>query len=167
MFLTVVENSHIAPHHYLEFPVLTKGWSPAEWSEMMSEELETSGPTIGPMMKTMSNMLMLGGGNIAGNQAVPQQEVWDMCAMKMSLKESLTWPPFQKGFSVVMWVCLTEGQSNRFCPNMPLYNLETGRFLLCLLVHCTCNFSGLCFLTFLLYQRTMCHKWFQINFLKC
>ena len=83
-------------------------------------------------MKTLTNMLMLGGGgNGGGNQTLPQpqQEVWDTCSLKMSLKESLTWPPFQKGFSLVMWVCLSEGQSNRFCPNMPLYNLETGRLL--------------------------------------
>ena len=63
----------------------------------------------------------------ASNQPINEQEVWETCAMKLSLKESLTWPPFQKGFSMALWVCLSEGQSNRFCPNMPLYNLETGK----------------------------------------
>ena len=85
---------------------------------------------IGPVMRTLSNMLMLGGGGNASEPQTlpqPQQEVWDTCALKMSLKESLTWPPFQKGFSLGMWVCLSEGQTNRFCLNMPLYNLETGR----------------------------------------
>ena len=39
------------------------GWAPAEWSEMISDELETSG-TIGPMMKTMSNIFMMGSPNV-------------------------------------------------------------------------------------------------------
>ena len=49
--------------------------------------------------------------------------------MKISLKESLTWPPFQKGFSMALWVRLSEGQSSRICPNLPRYNLETGKMI--------------------------------------
>ena len=63
MFLSIVENSQIAPQYFLEFPVRATGWAPAEWSEMISDELETSG-TIAPMMKTMSNIFMMGSPNV-------------------------------------------------------------------------------------------------------
>ena len=60
-----MENSHVAPHHYLEFPVGATGWAPVEWSEMMAEELESSANTIGPVMKNMSSIFMMGSPNVA------------------------------------------------------------------------------------------------------
>ena len=64
MFLNIVENSQVAPQYFLEFPVRSTGWAPAEWSEMMADELESSG-TIAPVMKTMSSIFMFGSPTMA------------------------------------------------------------------------------------------------------
>ena len=59
------------------------GWAPAEWSEMISDELETSG-TIAPMMKTMSSIFMMGSPNVTETSRL----TWPEFFYKLTYKPS-------------------------------------------------------------------------------
>ncbi|KAL3873258.1 hypothetical protein ACJMK2_036396, partial [Sinanodonta woodiana] len=118
VLLTIAENSPLLPYHSVKFPVKVSEPQPEDDSKrdlLMSGSFEQ--PNVNPsktvpFLKAMSSILMIGAPKIQdaveAEKKLHYQEVWGISAIQTSLRSSLTWPPFQKGFSVALWCQLVD-----------------------------------------------------------
>ncbi|KAK3604703.1 hypothetical protein CHS0354_008265 [Potamilus streckersoni] len=118
VLLTIVENSPLLPYHSVRFPV--KVTEPRREDNIKRDLLESGSfdqrpvhpSRVAPFFKAMSSILMIGAPKIHDTveteKKLHYQEVWGISAIQTSLRSSLTWPPFQKGFSVAMWCQLVD-----------------------------------------------------------
>ncbi|KAL5007985.1 hypothetical protein ScPMuIL_013566 [Solemya velum] len=103
--LSVVENSQVEPYHSLLYPV-----KKADRSEALPTFLNTSPQTWSFESSTDTSVSSLA--STRQNQCL--QDVWNLAALQIPLKDNLSWPPFQNGFSVFLWFKVMDRQSRGY-----------------------------------------------------
>ncbi|KAK3092886.1 hypothetical protein FSP39_008387 [Pinctada imbricata] len=120
MLLSVVETSQIKPYHSLKFPARvllpkspssTRSSSPPPTPNSYSTE-SVSSHVVAPALKNMLSGLIAPYIDVLKNQEVKQihfeQEVRRLSAVQIPLKKGFHWPPVKHGFTVALWVKISE-----------------------------------------------------------
>ncbi|WAR10400.1 LYST-like protein [Mya arenaria] len=132
IFLTIVQKAEVKSQHSVTFPARAQATKKDPHEDLLESGAQEA-IMLSPLIKTMKNVFLIATPHAdgAGEVSSLEQEVWSQCAIKCNLHESLSWPPFQTGFTLALWLCMDNKGYTHCGPRVPLYDLDIGGLKMC------------------------------------
>ncbi|XP_052767805.1 lysosomal-trafficking regulator-like isoform X2 [Mya arenaria] len=132
IFLTIVQKAEVKSQHSVTFPARAQATKKDPHEDLLESSAQEA-IMLSPLIKTMKNVFLIATPHAdgAGEVSSLEQEVWSQCAIKCNLHESLSWPPFQTGFTLALWLCVDNKGYTHCGSRVPLYDLDIGGLKMC------------------------------------